>query len=141
MQDQQRTFECDIDDRTAREHFHAAVTVVIKHPIAASTLDDGQRELAHIYITSLADRWKGSSATFTESPSGGLQKSTSDEQYAVRGGRSKDHSHFVVFNVTGTGKYIRRNRFGTDVEKRMCSTWDLGATFGSKVAEALRELM
>ena len=39
-----------------------------------------------------------------------MTSSRVDENYARRNDRPKDHSHFVVFDVIGKGKYVRRNR-------------------------------
>ena len=139
MAEQSTTFECEIVDAPAGERFLARATLTKKFPIGASRIDKGRIELAHIYITSLADRWKGAGATIT-GDEGGLRITPHDEVYAVRNDRSKDHSHFVLFDLTGHGKYIRRNKYGNDVEVRICSTWDLGVAFGSKVAEALGAL-
>ena len=141
MAAQQKRFECYIVDKRAEEHFRAAVLVVKKSPIAASAIDTRRIELAHVYITALADRWKGATATFSQDSSARITKSESDSSYAVKDGRSKDHSHFVLFDASGSGKYIRRNRFGTDEEVRFCSMWDLGPEFGNKLAETLAEFM
>ena len=91
----------------------------------------------HLYIYSLSDTWKGAGVSFTVGKDGAIASSKSDEKYARRDDRPKDHSHFVVFNFTGDGKYIRRNRFGTDVEVRQCSIWALGPEFAAKVMKSL----
>jgi hypothetical protein len=50
------------------------------------------------------------------------------------------HSHFILFDLNGNGKYVRRNRFKKDLEKRACSIWSLGNDFGNGVADAMRQL-
>jgi hypothetical protein len=87
--------------------------------------------LADIYLqdtSGLLDRW----VTITK-----------DIQQQINiAGTSKDvHGHFVLFNMNGDGKYIRRDRLGKDLERRFCSTWSLGHAFGRQVHALLCELM
>lgn len=66
--------------------------------------------LAHIYITPVSDQ--------------------------VR----KVHHHFVLFDFTGCGVYIVRDRYGKRDDRRQCSIWDLGHSFAIQVMDALREI-
>ena len=141
MPEQNDSFECTIVDPKAQEHFRAKVVIAKKQPVRTSRHDDKRIELAHLYIYALFDTWKGAAVSFTPGPDGTVQASNEDENYARRNDRPKDHSHFVVFDLTGKGKYIRRNRYGTDEEVRPCSTWDLGAEFGDKVSRVLERFM
>ena len=118
---QNESFECFIVDTRAKERFRARCEVVKKQPIAASR-HERRIELAHIYIYALADTWKGAGVSFEKTKGGGVSSLPSDENYARKNDRPKDHSHFIVFDLHGNGKYVRRNRFGTDLEVRICST-------------------
>jgi len=110
--------------------------MVKTQPIEVSTIDGGQIELAHIFIRSVADQFKVFGVTFTEDESGDLASDRHD-QY----GKLKEHSHFVLYDHQGNGKYIRRDRYGKTVEIRVCTVWDLGFEFANKVSDGLGELM
>lgn len=131
MAEVQRVFTCVIVDTKAGETFSARVTLVKKGVVRRSRYDDATIALADIYIQDVAgllDR----SVTIDE-----------DVRRQIRiTGTSKDvHAHFILFRMTGEGKYVRRDRYGKDLEKRLCSTWSLGDAFGRQVDALLRELM
>jgi len=87
------SFECMIIDAQANEQFRAKAIFVKKQPVSTSKRDDKRIELAHIYIYALSDTWKGGGVSFTPSQDGGVHSSSSDENYARRNDRPKDHSH------------------------------------------------
>ena len=130
MPETERVFTCQILDQRADETFSARATFVKKTVIRKNRYDEGKIALADIYlqdVSGLLDR----SVTIKE----GI-----DREIVITGTCKDVHGHFVLFDMTGNGKYIRRNRLGKDLEKRLCSTWSLGDAFGRRVEALLREL-
>ena len=126
-QQQPHSFYCRIIDAVANETFDARVEVVKRRVIRMSRYER-QLELAHIFIEELAgrlDRW----ITITEDDDGELN---------VEGTHKHVHGHFVLFDMDGNGKYLRRDRYGKTLEKRPCATWSLGESFGLSVQRSLR---
>ena len=130
MPEVQRVFTCRIVDTQADETFSARVTFVKKSTIRRNRYDEGKIALADIYIQDVC---------------GLLDRSVSinvdiNREVVITGTCRDIHGHFVLFDATGNGKYIRRDRLGNDREKRFCSTWSLGDSFGRQVDALLREL-
>jgi hypothetical protein len=132
MPRQQRAFTCVINDKVTDERFAARVLVSKKFPIEASTIDTGKVELADILVWPLVERKKAWGPTIESDNAGGIVTSIEYRD---------THSHFVLYDLAGSGKYIRRDNEGRDLEKRLCSIWDLGNPFGSRVTQLLTELM
>jgi hypothetical protein len=128
----ERVFTCFIVDTVSNESFSARARFVKKTPIRKNEYDPGKLiALADIYIqdvSGLLDR----SVTITQEVNDAIE---------IRGTSKDIHGHFVLFNMNGEGKYMRRDRLGKDLEKRFCSTWSLGYAFGREVQAILRELM
>jgi hypothetical protein len=131
MSETERVFTCVVVDTQAHETFSARATFVKKTVVRRNMYDQGTIALADIYIQDVSGLL-GRSVTITE-----------DIHREINiAGTSKDvHGHFILFNMTGDGKYIRRDRFGKDLERRFCSTWSLGNAFGRQVHALLCELM
>jgi hypothetical protein len=128
----EREFTCFVADIQANESFSARATFVKKTPIRRNKYDPGKIiALADIYlqdVSGILDRW----VTITRDI---------HHQINITGTSTDVHGHFILFNMNGDGKYIRRDRLGKDLEKRFCSTWSLGYAFGRQVEALLRELM
>jgi hypothetical protein len=128
----ERTFTCVIKDIQRDETFAARVKVAKKVPIEASTIDRGKVELADIYIWPVVERIKAWGPSITEDEEGKL----------VTAIEYRDtHSHFVLYDLSGQGKYIRRDNENRVLERRLCSVWDLGHPFGSNVATLMTFMM
>ncbi len=110
MAQKEREFNCVIEDPQLNDRFSAVVTVSKKRVIEATRQKDGKLELAHVFITPVSDQLKSV------------------------------HNHFVLYDHMGNGLYIVRDRYGTEVHRRQCRTWDLGTSFATKVADALKTL-
>ena len=92
--------------------------------------DRGTIALADIYIQDVSGLL-GRSVTITKNI---------HREITITGTSQDVHGHFILFNMTGDGKYVRRDRFGKDRERRFCSTWSLGNAFGRQVDALLCEL-
>jgi hypothetical protein len=99
-----------IEDHVLDERFSAEVTVSKKLPVRSS-LQLGKIDLADIYITPISGQ-----LTITV------------------------HHHFVLHDFTGHGLYIVRDQWDQVDHSRLCSTWDLGQSFGAQVMDALKDL-
>jgi hypothetical protein len=132
MPRQQRPFTCMIHDKVTDERFSARVLVSKKFPIESSTIDAGKVELADIFIWPLVEQKKAWGPTILSDNAGGILTSIEYRD---------THSHFILYDLSGSGKYIRRDDEGRDLEKRICSIWDLGNPFGSRVTRLLTALM
>ncbi|MCM3877694.1 MAG: hypothetical protein NEA02_14910 [Thermoanaerobaculia bacterium] len=49
------------------------------------------------------------------------------------------HNHFVLYDSTGRGLYIVRDRYDREIRRVECSTWDLGQSFALQVLEHLKQ--
>jgi hypothetical protein len=128
----EQTFFCVIKDRALNEAFIARVKFAKKSPIKASIIDKGQVELADIYIWPLVERVKAWGPSLTEDDEGNL---VADIAYR------DTHSHFVLYDLSGQGKYIRRDNENRVLERRLCSVWDLGNPFGRNVSQLMTQMM
>ncbi|MGB7760017.1 MAG: hypothetical protein WBL61_09320 [Bryobacteraceae bacterium] len=106
----EREFSCVIEDHILHERFSANVKVKKRIPVRRS-LQKGRIDLADVFI------WPVSG------------------QPTV-----KVHHHFVVYDLTGQGLYIVRDRKDKDEHKLPCTIWDLGQSFGRQVTAALKDL-
>ena len=113
-------FNCVIDDRHLGDRFSAIVNVTKKSAIEFAQ-QEGRIALAHIFVTPISDQLRHPHFPFE----------------TVRDA----HNHFILYDITGRGRYIVRNRYDYTVSRRDCSIWDLGQAFALKVMEALRELI
>ena len=133
MPDKTVTFGCMIDESTTGERYTALVTMrkpgVVSKP---RHTDNARIELAHAYIEPVS----GQLIT-------GFRVATDVHQDGRRIGsigvaeHASVHHHFVLYDVSGRGKYIVRNAFDQTVRTRECSTWDLGSGFATRVTQAL----
>ena len=126
-QEQPNVFYCRITDAVADETFDARVEVV-KRPVIRMSRYERRPELADIFIEELVgrlDRW----ITITE---------RNDRELRIKGTHKHVHGHFVLFDMDGKGKYMRRDRYGNTLEKRLCETWSLGESFGRSIQRTLR---
>jgi hypothetical protein len=128
--DQKFEFTCVVDDRHANEHFDAKCIFEKKFPITRSRKDK-RIALAHIYIIAVSDQeWNDLTDL----------RFITNKAIADAWGKKptyKAHGHFILFNIDGDGKYIRRDRRSNEMEPRLCSTQDLGPSFDAHVARIL----
>jgi hypothetical protein len=107
----QRDFTCVINDRFLHERFSANVIVRKMLPIRKS-LQSNLIDLADVFITPISGQ-----PTF------------------------KVHHHFVIYDMTGHGLYIVRDRNNEDEHRIPCTIWDLGNSFAIQVMKALVDLV
>ena len=87
---------------------YSAEVRIAKKRPIRTSLQDGRIDLADIYVTPIS-------------------------------GQLRDvHNHFVLYDSTGRGLYIVRDRFGFEVRRTECSTWDLGHSFALQVLNHLK---
>ena len=111
-------FTCIIEDfaddggpQRPRRRFSAKVTVAKRFPIRRA-LQREKIELANVYIQPVS---------------------------AQLSRHETSHDHFVVYDATGRGLYIRRDQYSGMLDTRECSIWDLGQAFATRVMTALKD--
>jgi hypothetical protein len=118
---QEKKFTCAINDPYLNDFYSAEVRINKKQPVQAAE-NDGRIALAHIYIFPISNQLR-------------------DIHFPYDPMRSA-HNHFILYDLTGNGKYIVRNRYSFREDVRsQCSIWDLGIPFARQVMAALQDLV
>jgi|ERR1041384_1660542 hypothetical protein len=112
-------FTCVIE-HTHLHDFFSATVIVTKKKIIELAEEKDRIALAHCFITPVSDHLRA--------------------QYFPFSPIRQAHNHFILYDFTGRGKYIVRNRYDFTIERLDISIWDLGCSFAIQTMKALTEL-
>jgi hypothetical protein len=125
-------FFCVINDHRANERFDAKCILEKTFPITRSR-NDKRIALAHVYVYSVADQEWTDRTDLRHI----TKKSVADAWGA--GPSYKAHSHFILFDLDGNGRYVRRDRKGNTIDNQLYSIQELGTSFYEHVSRILRD--